>query len=220
MDPSRQSRGGFKIIMLKVKEKKERALGVKLFLKAERCNSPKCAFVRRPYYPGVHGQRRRSAPSDFSRQFQEKQKIRFSYGVNESQMKRIFSRAAKNPGITSQMIISFLERRLDNVIYRGGLAPSRFVARQFVSHGHFLVNGRRLTIASYEVKVGDLITIRPQSQNHPSFQEFDLVLKKYEPPVWLSLDKEKHELKVIALPKDLDLPFNANLVIDYYSKMV
>lgn len=205
--------------MFKVKEKKERALGVKLFLKAERCNSQKCATIRRPYRPGDHGKARRRPLSEYGLQLQEKQKIRFTYGVSEKSLRRIFSRSAKSKGVTNEMMLALLEKRLDNVIYRLGLAPSRSVARQLASHGHFLVNGRKTTIPSYELKVGDVISIRPQSQKHPLFQELPVILKKYDAPVWLKLDVDKLEGKVVMQPKEFEMSFNVNLVVDYYSKI-
>ncbi len=204
--------------MFNTKEKKERALGVKLFLKGERCNSIKCAMMRKPYRPGAHGKRRSGAPSEFKQQLQEKQKIKAIYGLRESQMQRIVSEAAKNPGITGPMILNYLEMRLDNLVYRLGFVPSRSVGRQMVGHGHFLVNNKKVTIPSYRVKVGDIITIRPQSKDHIVLKDLAVNIKKTEPPVWLYLDGEKLEGKVISLPKDVEAFFDVNLVIDYYSK--
>lgn len=205
--------------MFDTREKKERSLGTKLFLKGERCNSQKCVMVRRPHRPGIHGQsRRRRGGSEFGQQLKEKQKIKFSYGIREAQMEKLFSKAAKNPGVTGQMILQLLERRLDNVVFRLGLAPSRSVARQLVSHGHIIINGRKVTIPSFSVAVGNKIAIRPESKNHPVFKDLGTSLKKYEPPVWLNLDKEKVEGAVVALPKDLELSFDVNMVVDYYSK--
>lgn len=205
--------------MFNTKEKKERSLGVKLFLKPHRCSSPKCVTVRRPTRPGVHGKARRRAPSEFGQQLMEKQKIRFAYGIREAQMRRVFAAASKHKGITGEMIISFLERRLDNVVYRIGLAPSRSVGRQLIGHGHIMVNGKKVTIPSYEVKVNNIITIRPQSKDHLLFKDLAERLKQYEPPVWLVLDRERLEGKVISLPKDFEIPFDVNLVVDYYSKI-
>lgn len=204
--------------MFNTAEKKERALGVKLFLKGERCNSPKCAMIRRPYRPGAHGKRRSGAPSEFKQQLQEKQKIKLTYGIREAQMRRVVAEAAKNLGITGPMIVNFLERRLDNVVYRLGFTPSRSIARQMVNHGHFLVNGRKVTIPSYRVKIDDVVSIRAQSREHPHLKDLAVNLKKVEAPVWLMFDQEKLEGKVIALPKDIETMFDVNLVIDYYSK--
>ena len=148
----------------------------------------------------------------------EKQKIRFSYGIRESQMERIVKEATKNPAVTGPMIISLLERRLDNVVYRLGIAPSRSVGRQMVGHGHIMVNGRKVDVPSYRVRTGEQISIRPQSKDYPLFKDLAANLKKYEPPVWLSLDAEKVMGKVESLPKDFEMPFDVNLVVDYYSK--
>ncbi len=205
--------------MFDTREKKERSLGVKLFLKGERCNSQKCVMIRRPHRPGIHGQaKRRRTASEFGQQLKEKQKIKFSYGLREAQMKRVFFKAAKNPGITGNMILQLLERRLDNVVFRLGFAPSRSVARQLISHGHIVVNGRKVTIPSFSVVIGNKIAIRPQSRGHPVFKNLELNLKKYEPPVWLSLDKERHEGVMVTMPKDLEPSFDVNMVVDYYSK--
>jgi small subunit ribosomal protein S4 len=203
--------------MFKAKEKKERALGTKLFIKPERCNSPKCVMIRRPARPGVHGKRRRTL-SEFGNQLQEKQKIRFTYGIGEKQMANIFKEAVKNPGVTGEVVIQLLERRLDNTVYRLGLAASRSVARQVVGHGHIFVNGRRTTVPSYRVRSDDIITIRPESRNHSLFKDVQERLKQYDAPVWLRLDLEKVEGHVIGLPKDFEIPFDVGLVVDYYSK--
>jgi len=205
--------------MFDTQEKKERSLGVKLFLKPHRCLSPKCVTVRRPTRPGVHG-RARHMLSEYGEQLKEKQKFQFSYGLREAQMQKVFREALKNPAVTGTMIVSLLERRLDNVVYRLGLTPSRSVARQLVNHGHILVNGRKVTIPSYRVKVGDEIIIRPQSKDHQVFKDLNLTIKKYEPPTWLTLDKERLVGKVVAEPKDLDISFDINMVVDYYSKVV
>ena len=206
--------------MFNTREKKERSLGKKLFLKAHRCASPKCVTVRRPTRPGIHGTARRRALSEFGQQLQEKQSFQLSYGLRESQMKKIFKQALKNPANTGEMIMSFLERRLDSVVYRLGFAPSRSVARQLVGHGHIIVNGRRLSIPSYQVRVGDKISIRPESRDHEIFKDLPPNLKKYEPPAWLALDKEKLEGQITQLPKDFDLSFDVSKVVDYYSKVV
>lgn len=204
--------------MFNTQEKRERALGTKLFLKAHRCNSPKCATIRNPQLPGVHGKARRRPPSEVGIQLREKQKIKAAYGIREAAMSKVFASANKNPGVTGQMIGVFLERRLDNVVYRLGFAPSRSVARQLVGHGHITVNGRKVSIPSYLVRVNDAIAIRAQSAAHPLFANVRESLKQYEVPVWLSLDKEKLEGRVVSAPKDFDMPFDVNMVVDYYSK--
>lgn len=204
--------------MFNTKEKKERALGTKLFLKAGRCNSPKCVTIRRPYRPGLHGKSRRRGLSEFGQQLNEKQKIRFSYGLRESQLKKTFLLASRNPGVTGEVMLELLERRLDNVVFRLGLALSRSIARQLVNHGHIMVNDKKVTIPSYCVRIGDKISIRLQSKDNPVFSGLSASLKKYEPPVWLNIDKEKFEGKVMGKPKEFKLPFDINMVVDYYSK--
>jgi len=204
--------------MKRSKEKKERALGMKLFLKAERCSSPKCAMIRRPTRPGMHGSKRRAAISEYGEQLREKQRIKVSYGLREAQLAKIVKNSLKKTGVVGETIIVELERQLSNVVFRLGLAPSRVVARQLISHGHFLVNDRKVTIPSYPVKVKDVISINPSSLNLLIFKDLLTKIKKHNPPEWLSLDKEKLEGKVISLPKNIEIPFDLNLVIDYYSK--
>jgi len=203
---------------IQAKEKKERALGVRLFLKADRCNSPKCAMVRRPYRPGMHGKSRRRAISEYGQQLMEKQKIRITYGLKESQMANVFKNASKKKGSLSEAIIGLLERRLDNTVFRLGFAPSRIMARQFVSHGHILVNGRKVTVASFLVKTGDVITVKPSSLNSLIFKELSNTIKKYQAPEWLTINAEKIEGKVKSLPLTIEMPFDINLVVDFYSK--
>ena len=205
--------------MFNTREKKERSLLTKLFLKPHRCSSPKCVTVRRQSRPGFHGSKPRKSLSEFGQQLKEKQKIKFTYGVRESYMKKLFGKALKDPEVSGEMFMKLLERRLDNALYRMGFALSRSVARQLIGHGHILVNQRKVTIPSYQVKASDVVGIRPQSKDHPAFKELAGFLKQYEPPVWLALDREKLEGKVISLPKDFDITFDLNLVVDYYSKI-
>ncbi|MDI6717649.1 MAG: 30S ribosomal protein S4 [Patescibacteria group bacterium] len=204
--------------MLGAKEKKERSLGIKLGLKAERCSSPKCAMTRRPYRPGMHGKSRRGALSEYGQQLLEKQKIRITYGLREAQMRKVFMSAAKKHEAVTDAIINILERRLDNVIFRLGFAPSRIMAKQFVNHGHILVNGKKINIPSYQVKVGDIIKIKQKSLNNLIFKNFLSNIKKHETPLWLSVDAETLEGKVKSLPHDVEIPFDINLVVDFYSK--
>ena len=173
--------------------------------------------MRKSYRPGLHGKGRHSV-SEFGQQLNEKQKIKASYGLRESQMQKVFSAAAKNPGVTGNMILQLLERRLDNAVFRLGLAPSRSVARQLVGHGHIMVNAKKVSAPSYLVKAKDQISIRMQSKDSPVFKELPESLKKYEEPSWLRLDKEKQSGEVLALPKDFEVPFDVNMVVDYYSK--
>jgi small subunit ribosomal protein S4 len=199
--------------MKPLKEKKERALGVKLFIKADRCNSPKCVMIRRPYRPGMHGQKHR-ALSDYGRSLQEKQKLQIVYGLNNNQMANLFKKYDK------WEIIQKLEMRLDRVVYLLGLSRSQRIARQLVSHGHVLVNGRKVTIPSYTVKVGDVISIRPQSRKLSIFEDVPLRLKQYTPPSWLKVNPE--DLSGICLEKpsfeEKSFPFDLNLVVQFYSR--
>jgi ribosomal protein S4, bacterial/organelle type len=203
--------------MFNTTEKRERSLGTKLFLKGARCLGPKCASVRRPTRPGPHTKFRRKL-SEYGKQLQEKQRIQWSYGLREGQLERIFAEALKNPAVTGDTVFRLLEQRLDNVVFRLGLTPSRSVARQLVGHGHLTVNGRKVTIPSYRVKMGDVIAPRKESREHSLFKELSNTLKTYEPPQWLHIDKEKYEGKVLSLPKDFDMEFDVNMVVDYYSK--
>lgn len=204
--------------MIGAKEKKERALGTKLFLKAFRSGTSKSATVRKPYPPGPHGQSRRKALSEFGLQLAEKQKISLTYGLREAQMRRVFETASRKKEAITDTIVSLLERRLDNVVYRLGFAPSRIMARQMVSHGHFSVNKRKVTIPSYRIKVGDVITFKKSSLTSLLFKDLSDNIKKYEAPAWLELNKEKLEGKVKSLPQGVEIPFDINLVVDYYSR--
>lgn len=206
--------------MFNTREKKERSLGTRLFLKATRSASPKSAMVRRPHRPGEHGKDRRRAPSEFGKQLAEKQKFKAAYGLRESAIRQVFMKASKSAATTGPLFLSLLERRLDNVVYRLGFAPSRSVARQIIGHGHMLLNGRRVTIPSILVRQGDVITIRPQSRDNASFRTLKETLPKYQTPTWLTINAEKEEGKVSSMPKDLEMPFDVALVVDYYSKIV
>jgi small subunit ribosomal protein S4 len=204
--------------MPRVLEKKERSLGVKLSIRGKRAESPKSALLRKPYRPGQHGKKYRQRLSEFGVQLQEKQKIKFSYGLTDKQLKRIFEAAAKKADSAIRVVTETLESRLDNALMRLGFFDSRSIARQAVSHGHFLVNGRRVKIPSYHLKPGDVITIRPASRHLSLFQDLPERLKNYEVPPWLELDKTSLTARVVSSPKDVELPFDINLVVDFYSK--
>ncbi|MCL4404984.1 MAG: 30S ribosomal protein S4 [Patescibacteria group bacterium] len=204
--------------MFRAKEKRERALGVKLSIKGARSGSPKSASVRRPYPPGVHGKGFRRSGSEYKTQLQEKQKIRFSYGLNDRQMNNLFRKASGRQGNITDNVLQALESRLDNVVYRLGFAESRSIARQLVSHGHMTVNGRKVTVPSYSVKVSDRIGIRPESKDHPYLKGIDERTKNYVAPAWLGIDPEKHEGVMLAKPQDVDVTFDINAVVDYYSR--
>lgn len=204
--------------MFNTTEKRERALGTKLMLKPHRCSSPKCATVRKPQPPGPHGGARRRAGSEYGLQLKEKQKMKAMYGIREAAMRKVFAAAEKSTGATGEAMLMLLERRLDNVVYRLGFAPSRSVARQLVSHGHIMMNGRRVSTPSALVVTGGVITIRPQSRDNVELNDIGERMKSYEAPVWLALDKSTMTGKVVSAPKDLETLFDTNLVVDYYSK--
>lgn len=202
------------------KEKLSRKIGENLGLKAERSFSPKSAFLKKPYRPGMHGKSRRRALSEFGTQLIEKQKIKFTYGITERQLKKYFDKAKKQKGITGNLLLSMLEKRLDNTLFRAGLAPSRIASRQLASHGHFLVNGKKVTIPSLGLKAGDVVAIRPQSKNKSMFVALSEKLKKHEVPSWIMLDKKSWEVTIKAKPNLNDLPknFNMSTIIAYYSR--
>jgi len=205
--------------MARVKEKRERYLGEHLHLKGERCLSPKCAVVRKPYPPGVHGPRgRRRAPSEFGLQLREKQKFKISYGIDERNLRRIFRKAKKKTGSTSGKLLELLERRLDNVAFRLGFAKSRSSARQLVAHRHILVNGRKVRSPGFSVKPSDVVSFRLESQSKGAVKQLRETLKQYEPPSWLRLDKEKLEGTVLGLPAGETSPFEINLLVESFSK--
>ncbi len=174
---------------LRLLEKVERRLGQKLGLKPERCSGPKCAAVRRAYPPGAHGKARRRAPSEYGELLREKQKVRFLYGIDDTKMRAYIAKAAGRTGFFTAHLVRLLESRLDNVVFRLGFAASRRAARHCVKYGHITVNGRKVTIPSYQVRREDSIGIRGESRGSALFTDLDLRLKKYEPPLWLALDK-------------------------------
>ena len=191
--------------------------GQKLFLKGERCYSSKCAIERRNYAPGQHGQARKKQ-SDYGMQLREKQKAKRFYGMQETQFRNLFEKAAKKPGMTGENLLVLLETRLDNVVFRLGFASSRKEARQLVTHGHFTVNGKKADIPSMEVKAGDVIKVKEKSQSSPKFKEVKEM--SITVPSWLSVDVEKLEGKVITLPRreDIDTPIAEHLIVELYSK--
>lgn len=204
--------------MPRVLEKKERSLGIKLSIRGERCLSPKCAFIRKPYRPGQHGKRFRRRMSEFGNQLKEKQKVKFSYNLSDKQLKKVFQSAAEAGDSSIEEIVEALENRLDNIVMRLGFAESRSIARQIVNHGHILVNNKKAATGSYRLKVGDTVSIKPRSQKLLLFQELADKLKKQELPSWLTLDRENLVGRMEALPRQVELPFDLNLVVDHYSK--
>jgi len=198
--------------------------GEKLFLKGERCTSPKCPFEReRDYPPGEHGRTarfRRRRQSDYSRQLREKQKARRIYGVLERQFRRYFREAERRSGMTGENLLVLLESRLDNVVYRLGFADSRAQARQLVMHGHIVVNDRRTNIPSYIVRPHDVITVRDGSRKRVYFKERVERLDEGSVPGWLSLDAKKMIARVLNLParEDIGTKLNEQLIVEYYSR--
>src|SRR4030042_1646712 len=180
--------------------KKCRRAGQKLFLKGERCFTPKCAMVKKPYVPGVHGRKRRRALTEYGMQLAEKQKLKRIYGVSETQLKKYVTEAAKARGIAPDVLLNKLETRIDNVVFRLGIAESRRKARQIVAHGHILLNDKKIDIPSINVKKGDVIKIKKSSLVKPLFNNLETKLKKYNPPTWLSLDKKDLQATVNAPP--------------------
>lgn len=196
-----------------------RRQGEKLFLKGERCFTPKCAVERRAYAPGEHGQRRRKI-SEFGAQLKEKQRARAIYGILEEQFRRHFEEAERRPGITGENLLQILETRLDSVVYRLGFADSRPQARQLVRHGHFLVNGRRTDVPSALVKPGDEIAVAPRSRESEYFKVQQEVMGKKQVPNWLSVDPATLTGRVLSLPTraDIDTRINEALIVEYYSR--
>lgn len=193
---------------------------LKLFLKGDRCYGDKCAFERRPYAPGQHGQRRAGKFSDYQLQLREKQKVKRIYGVLENQFRRYYFRAEKQKGITGANLLMLLECRLDNIIYRMGFAASRDQARQLIRHNHFMVGNRKVNIPSYQVKVGDVVQVRERSRKVSAILEALETVVRRGIPSWIELDKENFRGTLNALPnrEDLTMPIQENLIIELYSK--
>jgi len=197
--------------------------GEKLFLKGQRCFTPKCAFERRGYPPGEHGreaQFRRRRVSDYSRQLREKQKTRRVYGVTERQFRRYYRHALQTRGLTGSNLLMILEQRLDNVVYRLGFADSRSQARLLVTHGHFNVNGRRTDVPSMLVKPGDMLEVREGSRKRTYFKELGDLAEAKSPPAWLERDLGALSGKMVKLPErqDIDANLNEQLIVEYYSR--
>ena len=193
--------------------------GAKLFLKGERCYTDKCGIERRPYPPGQHGTGR-AKKSDYGLQLREKQKMRRIYGVLERQFRLYFQRAERQRGITGTNLVWLLERRLDNAIYRLGFAISRPEARQMVRHGHVLVNGKKVNIPSFLVKVGDNIEIREKSRKNERIEKALEAVSRRPIPSWLSLNREAFAGQVTGMPvrDEVTLPMNEQLVVELYSR--
>ena len=194
--------------------------GEKLFLKGSRCYTDKCAIARRAYAPGQHGQKRKKQ-SEYGTQLREKQKAKSFYGVLESQFRKYFEEAARSKGVTGTRLLQILESRLDNVVYRLGLATSRAQARQLVRHGHFEVNGVKVNIPSYLTKVGEVVKVKESSANSEIFKQIVEATENGRPvPTWLEADLAAKTGKVVAIPsrEEIDLPVQEHLIVELYSK--
>ncbi len=217
--------------MLSSKCKICRRQGEKLFLKGEKCLSPKCPVIRKPYPPGQKRKRRRSGNlSEYGKELKEKQKLKNLYGLREKQFRNYVKDVLQKRGKVEDagtILIKKLESRFDNVIFRLGLASSRAQARQMVSHAYFLINGKPVNIASVQIKKGDKITIRPQKSKKTIFQNISIVLKKHQPPSWIRIEKDEKEFnaenfkgEIIGAPsfEEAGLPVEISSIFEYYSR--
>ena len=193
--------------------------GTKLFLKGEKCFSAKCAVSKRPTPPGQHGQARQRKMSEYGAQLREKQKARRAYGLLEGQFYRTYERASNMKGVTGENLLSLLERRLDNVVYRAGLAASRPQARQLVLHGHFTVNGQKVDIPSYEVELNDVIAVKAKSKDVELFKAAREGSSRVVPK-WLTVNADELTATVSALParEDIDFSLQENMIVEFYSR--
>jgi small subunit ribosomal protein S4 len=194
--------------------------GMKLFLKGERCYGEKCAIEKRNVVPGQHGRARKAKLVGYGVQLREKQKVKRTYGVLENQFRRYFAEADRQKGITGDLLLQMLERRLDNVVYRLGFATSRAQARQLVRHGHFTVNGKKVDIPSYQVRQGDTVAVRQGSLENPTIQHAMEEVKGRGVPEWLSLDGAVGTGRISQLPSraQINLPVQEQLIVELYSK--
>ncbi len=193
--------------------------GIKLFLKGDRCYTPKCAVERKGHPPGQHGRERRKL-SEYGVHLREKQKVRRFYGVLERQFRRYVARAMRTRGVTGTALLRLLERRLDNVVHRAGLAASRAEARQLVNHGHFQVNGRKVDVPSYLLRQGDVVEVREGSRSLPRFKELAEAAAARRLPDWLSADYEAMRVNVLRYPEreEIDLPVKEQLIVEHYAR--
>ncbi|MDR0935096.1 MAG: 30S ribosomal protein S4 [Oscillospiraceae bacterium] len=193
--------------------------GQKLFLKGDRCYTEKCGLARHGYAPGQHGQGRTKA-SEYGTQLREKQKTKRYYGLLESQFRSYFDKASRQKGQTGENLLSILESRLDNAVYRSGFAMSRPEARQLVNHGHFTVNGKKVNIPSFLVKPGMVIALKDSSRSIDKLKNSIEANASRHTPKWLEFDREQYQAKVIGVPlkEDIDLPIEEHLIVELYSK--
>ena len=193
--------------------------GTKLFLKGERCMTGKCALDRRSTVPGQHGAANKKV-REYGMHLREKQKTRRYYGLLETQFRNLYAEAERKPGMTGENLLVLLERRLDNVVYRMGMAESRREARQLVLHAHFTLNGKKVTVPSISVKAGDVIAVKAASRDNAKIKSLLEGLSTKLSPKWLEVDRDNAVAKVIALParEDIDFDFNEQLIVELYSK--
>jgi len=193
--------------------------GMKLFLKGDRCDTPKCAYTRRDYPPGMHPFRRGKV-SDFALQLREKQKMKRFYGIRERQFKRVFKEAERMSGNTGENLLVMLERRIDNVVTRAGLAASRPEARQLIGHGHITVAGRKVDIASYLVKPGEIIGVRDKENTRERAKDRLSRSRGRSVPSWLAVDPKTYQIKVLAMPtrEEVSLPVQEQLIVELCSR--
>ena len=191
-----------------------------LYLKGDRCFSTKCGYERRPYPPGQHGQGRKRRPSDYGQQLREKQKVKRMYGLLEKQFRGYYYRASRMKGVTGENLLSLLERRLDNAVLRCGFAASHAEARQLVRHGHYTVNGKKVNIPSYLVRVGDVIEVREKSRKITKVVEAAAKSDRTTRPAWIDIDKDNFKGKVTAVPARADVAaeIDEQLIVELYSK--
>lgn len=194
--------------------------GMKLFLKGAKCFTDKCPIEKRNFAPGQHGKDRKAKIVGYGLQLREKQKAKRMYFAQEGQFRNYFERAARSKGVTGELLLQQLERRLDNVVYRLGFAVARRQARQIVRHGHVTVNGRKVDIPSYQVNAGDEIAIREKSNKLVVVEGAKEFASHQAPPNWLQVDRDAYKGRVLALPKreDINLPINEQLIVELYSK--
>jgi len=194
--------------------------GMKLFLKGAKCFTDKCPIEKRNFAPGQHGKDRRAKVVGYGLQLREKQKAKRIYFTQEGQFRNYFERAVRTKGVTGEMLLQQLERRLDNVVYRLGFAVARRQARQLVRHGHVMVNGRKVNVPSYQVKAGDEIAVREGSRKLAMLEIAKEFAGHQPPPAWLEIDRDGYKGRVLTLPKreDINLPINEQLIVELYSK--
>lgn len=203
-----------------LKCRKCRREGVKLFLKGEKCSTGKCPILRRNYPPGVHGPKGKGRPTGYGIQLREKQKAKRMYNLKEKQFANYVAAASKKKGNTGEFLSAILETRLDNVVFKMGLAKSRKQSRQLVSHAHILINGKKVNIPSYQVRIGQIIGLKEKDKKSEKFKPVLENLEKHQAPSWISLNANNAEAKIVAMPQGADLKqnFDQKLIIEYYSR--